>query len=311
MAIIENLQIGQGYTKKELAELINEPKAANYQTGLLYCDNRDTTILFVTLHKNTKELQLHYNDYFVEDYFEWDSQNSQDFENKRIQNIYKREVDVHLMARVSSKLKGKTQSFIYCGELEYYSHIESSSKPVHITFSSLDYQFENQNDNLKELYRWKPNNENRITSSIVNRKRAISPRRKATYKKPDFTERKGLVSSRVGQGYYREQILEKWNYKCAVTNANVPSILIASHIVPWKDASDEERLDPENGILLSPNYDALFDRHLISFSDHGEILVSNTINKEDLNKLGIDFTARIMVNDEMKPYLEKHRSLLK
>lgn len=210
MAIIDKLQIGHGYNKVELSDLINEPKAAALQVGLLYCDNRNTTILFVTLDKKKKEKQLHYNDFFDDDYFEWDSQNKQSFESDRIQAIYNQKVDVHLMARVSDKLKGKTQPFIYCGELKYFSHDETSSYPVHITFQSTDFQYETQNESLKELYNWKPGDVGRRGAFKTNYKKPISEKLKTKFKKPNKTERKGLVISRVGQGYYRQQVLEKW-----------------------------------------------------------------------------------------------------
>ncbi len=55
----------------------------------------------------------------------------------------------------------------------------------------------------------------------------------------------------------------------------------------WSESNDEERLDVENGILLSPLFDSLFHRHLISFQDTGEIIVSNTLNEENFKKLGL------------------------
>ena len=88
--------------------------------------------------------------------------------------------------------------------------------------------------------------------------------------KSDKTERQGLVISRVGQGYYRQELIKKFNCRCTVTSIDSEEILIASRIVPWRLSTDEERLDVENGILLSPLYDALFDKHLISFNDDGE-----------------------------------------
>jgi len=311
MALIKNLKIGQGYHKKALSSIINEPKVAGLQTGLLYCENQESTILFVTLDKKKKKEELHYNDYFEWDYFEWDSQNQQSFENKRIRSIYNNEVSVHLMVRVSDKLKGKTRPFIYCGELEYYSHNDGSKKPVHITFLCKDYEFDSHNYELNEVYNWKPSNIGSQITLVANKIKPITSKRKATYKKPNITERKGLITSRVGQGYYRKQVLEKWNYKCAITSLNITSILIASHIVPWKEANNEERLDPENGILLSPNYDSLFDRHLISFCENGNILISKTINLLELKKIGIDPLSKINVNDKMLPYLKRHRKLLK
>ena len=82
--------------------------------------------------------------------------------------------------------------------------------------------------------------------------------------------------------------------------------MIASHIVPWKDSSDEERRDVNNGILLSPTYDALFDKHLISFDDSGSIIISSKI-KNLVNLLGIDPNAKVKVDDDMKNYLTRHR----
>lgn len=310
MRLFKSLKVGEGYNKKDLAPLINEPKVKGLQGGLLYCDNRKTTILFVTLDKKQKEKQHHYNDYFDGDYFEWDSQNQQNFDSPRIQAMFKSEVDVHLMARVVGKKKGKTQPFIYCGELEYYSYEKSSKNPVHITFKCIDFKYEHSNEELNELYNWKPGDAGRLTTFKNDYKKTITEKRRRTYKEPETTERKGLVTSRVGQGYYREQVLEKWNYKCAVTECNIPKILIASHIVPWRDATKIERLDPENGILLSPNYDALFDKNLISFSDDGSIIISKNINLEDLGNLGINRDAKIEVNEEMKPFLQRHRNKL-
>ena len=128
--------------------------------------------------------------------------------------------------------------------------------------------------------------------------------------KPDKTERQGLVISRVGQGYYRQELIKKFNGRCAVTSIDREEILIASHIVPWRLSTDEERLDVDNGILLSPLYDALFDKHLISFNDDGEILIANSI-KDDNLKTNIRLNAKIIVTQGMKKYLSRHRLLLR
>ena len=86
--------------------------------------------------------------------------------------------------------------------------------------------------------------------------------------------------------------------------------MIASHIVPWRLSTDEERLDVDNGILLSPLYDALFDKHLISFKDDGKILIANSI-KDDNLKTNIRLNAKIIVTEGMKKYLYRHRLLLR
>jgi len=125
---------------------------------------------------------------------------------------------------------------------------------------------------------------------------------------PSETERRGLVKSRIGQGWYRDKILKKWKHQCAVTKVALPAILIASHILPWRDATNEQRLDPENGILLSPNLDALFDQHLISFADSGDIIFSKKINEKTTISLGINRKMKIDVTEGMKKYLAMHRA---
>ena len=139
----------------------------------------------------------------------------------------------------------------------------------------------------------------------------ISTNRRSNYKKPNQTERSGLVVSRVGQGYYRQQIIEKWKGQCAITGLSVKSLLIASHIVPWSESNDEERLDPDNGILLSPNFDALFDKHLISFNDDGSIIVSETILSKYRETLGLSNSIYISVDDGMIKYLRRHHRRFK
>jgi len=130
------------------------------------------------------------------------------------------------------------------------------------------------------------------------------------YIAPNKTERKGLVTSRVGQGKYRRELIAKFEGKCAVTKTSNIEILIASHIVPWRVSNDKERTDRDNGILLSPLYDALFDKHLISFKDDGKIIISENITDKKLLSL-IDINAKIEVDEGMKKYLGKHRELLR
>ena len=138
-------------------------------------------------------------------------------------------------------------------------------------------------------------------------------REKRLLRKPSLTERTGLVTSRVGQGYYRQEVITKFGRKCAVTGSDLIDILIAGHIVPWRDANESERLEIGNAILLSPLYDALFDRHLISFEDDGKIIFSSQLkNRDDLvTCLRIDQAATIAVTEDMKPYLQRHREKLK
>ena len=131
------------------------------------------------------------------------------------------------------------------------------------------------------------------------------------FKLPNETERKGLVTSRIGQGAYRKRIIHRWEYQCAVTGFNKIDVLIASHILPWSQANNEERLDVHNGILLSPTYDALFDKHFISFDTKGKIILSDKIETAAFEKVGVTGTESIKkFSDYNQFYLEKHREKL-
>ena len=128
---------------------------------------------------------------------------------------------------------------------------------------------------------------------------------------PNETERKGLVTSRVGQGAYRKRIIHRWEYQCAVTGFNKLEVLIASHILPWAKATNEQRLDVHNGILLSPTYDALFDKHLISFDTKGKIILSDKIETSAFEKVGIKGFEQIKnLSQYNEMYLEQHRQKL-
>jgi 5-methylcytosine-specific restriction protein A len=125
------------------------------------------------------------------------------------------------------------------------------------------------------------------------------------------TNRKGTVNLRIGQGAYRKSIIHHWEYKCAVTGFDKLNLLNASHIHPWKDATDKERLDVSNGILLSPTYDALFDKHLISFENNGKIILSETIDFNAYQKIGVTGKEKIKeLSSGSLTYIEKHRDLI-
>ena len=124
------------------------------------------------------------------------------------------------------------------------------------------------------------------------------------------TEKKRLISARIGQGNYREELINLWK-KCAVSKCEMTDVLIASHIKPWRKSTNKERLDRYNGLLLLPNYDKLFDKGLISFEDNGKIIISPLIKEEEYKVLGISPNDRLfMVYPKNKPYLEEHRRII-
>ncbi|SAL79589.1 hypothetical protein AWB68_05670 [Caballeronia choica] len=121
------------------------------------------------------------------------------------------------------------------------------------------------------------------------------------------TQREALIKARLGQGTYRKQMLELWDGKCAVTGLTTPSALIASHAKPWADSTDEERLDPYNGLPLMATLDRLFDKHLIAFDpETGEMLISHVVEEADRAILGIPANLRNIPNEQQAHYLKLH-----
>lgn len=119
-----------------------------------------------------------------------------------------------------------------------------------------------------------------------------------------ITEKERLIKARVGQGEYRKKVLELYNRTCVATGVNFEKFLIASHIKPWSKSTNKEKLDPYNGLLLSPNIDALFDKGYISFSDEGTLLVSALLNQEYTLDLNIN---HIKLFGKSKKYMKYHR----
>lgn len=99
----------------------------------------------------------------------------------------------------------------------------------------------------------------------------------------DLKEIKGedksrIVKTRVNQSVFREIVLANYSSKCAITGIETPELLLASHIIPWSE-NEKERLNPENGICLSPLYDKAFDRGLITISDDLRVIISKDLKK--------------------------------
>lgn len=127
-----------------------------------------------------------------------------------------------------------------------------------------------------------------------------------------ITEKETLIKSRVGQGEFKQKIIEKYRGKCIVTGIACKRILIASHIKPWAVSTNEERLDSENGFLLSPTYDKLFDLGLISFKDNGNIILSKLLDSDTLAKVRLEKSQvyDIKATPSLMRNLEYHRDVI-
>lgn len=125
----------------------------------------------------------------------------------------------------------------------------------------------------------------------------------------DETERQALIQARRGQGQFRSNV-QSIERACRVTKVERPEHLIASHVRPWRDSSNEQRLDGENGLLLTPTIDHLFDKGFISFENDGDLIVSPVADRISLVRMGIAADRVINVgafSEGQRRFLEYHR----
>ena len=123
------------------------------------------------------------------------------------------------------------------------------------------------------------------------------------------TDKAALVLARRGQGQFRDNV-RSIERACRITKVERMEHLIASHVRPWRDSNNDERLDGENGLLLTPTVDHLFDKGFISFEDAGQLIVSPVADPVSLKRMGIDHQRRINVgafSEGQRRYLDFHR----
>ena len=118
------------------------------------------------------------------------------------------------------------------------------------------------------------------------------------------TEKKNLVSTRIGQGQFRKDLIDYWK-GCAATGYRNSRLLIASHIKPWRLADHQERLDPYNGLLLVPNLDKAFDLGYVGFESSGKICISTELEEPAI--LGVHSDLVVSLEEKHQPYLTFHR----
>ena len=116
-----------------------------------------------------------------------------------------------------------------------------------------------------------------------------------------------IVASRKGQGLFKSRVMQV-EEGCRVTGAKGQGYLIASHIKPWKKCDNIEKLDGHNGLLLSPHIDCLFDKGYISFSDNGDLIISNHCDSCVVKAWGLKKMNTGSFKNEQKNYLNYHRN---
>lgn len=122
-------------------------------------------------------------------------------------------------------------------------------------------------------------------------------------------EREALIKVRVNQSVFRQNLIQKY-HKCCLCLVDVPSMLVASHIKPWSESEKDEKLDADNGLLLCPNHDKLFDQGYITFDDNGAIVISEEVNQRMQMCMNISPDLKIDLSQGNKKYMKFHRENL-
>jgi putative restriction endonuclease len=124
------------------------------------------------------------------------------------------------------------------------------------------------------------------------------------------TDREAIIRARRGQGLFKQRVM-RIERRCRITGVSNLSHLLASHCKPWRDSSNEERLNGENGLLLTPSIDHLFDRGFIGFENSGNIIISPVAHRPSLQRMGVETERLVNVGtftEGQRHFLEFHRN---
>lgn len=272
MLSFSRIQIGKRYERPWLANEWGYSSYRAFAKGVFCPRDSKQVILFVTRIKQQSLEQ--YEDYISGEYLFWEGEKGHGHD-ARIANASSTGDLIHLFYREIHH-----SPFEYRGLVTLVKMVTIPSKPARFVFR-LAHDLGPQDDILTHQ------------QELAN---------------VTETERQALTKARIGQGTFRQQLLEMWE-GCAVTDVRLPNVLRASHIKPWRFSTNSERLDPYNGLLLLPQYDQLFDKGLISFDENGEILRSPALDGIEPAKIGIDVKDRLRsLSRRHRRFLEYHRA---
>jgi putative restriction endonuclease len=270
-----NINIHQKYDRAELANLWGYDGTQGLKRGVITPASTNFIILFVTKEKAKGATQ--YNDYINGNILHWDGEEKHGSDSRILKTQHNDTDEIHLFYRDKARDK-----FTYYGLIKLIDAQLSDKQPSEFKFT--------------------------ITSEPVPEEQNLFEDLQSINTNPTLTttERDSLIKSRVGQGIFRDRVIEYWG-GCAVTGLNNSSLLIASHIKPWADSSNQERLNPMNGLLLNPTLDKLFDRGFISFNQYGHIEISSQLSEQEIKLLGIFKDMKLRkLNSELIANLKYH-----
>ena len=120
-----------------------------------------------------------------------------------------------------------------------------------------------------------------------------------------MTERRAVQIARIGQSHFRRALLQR-DERCLLCEMEQRELLVASHMKPWRDANDWERLDVANGLLLCAGHDRAFDVGLITFEPSGQIVYSDALHDTTARLLHLHPRLHIPLTSDQRPYVEWH-----
>jgi hypothetical protein len=238
------LEFGQSYERPFLAKLWGYQSFHALSKGVITPAGTKYIIFFVT--KDKQETLTQYNDYIDGNMLFWEGEEKHS-SDKRVVQAVENSDEIHLFYR-----EVHHTPFVYFGRISLNDFQLRENAPSEFVFRIEALTMEV--DAFKEV-----------------REHA------AEYKTLNRTEQEQIVISRLGQGNFRRSVIRLWG-SCSVTGLQNISLLRASHIKPWKDSNNQERLNPFNGLLLIPDYDFLFDSGYITFKQNGNMAVSSRLS---------------------------------
>ena len=271
----KSLEFGQSYDRPFLAKLWGYQSFHAISKGVVTPANTKYIVLFVTKDKQLALTQ--YNDYIDGNMLFWEGEEKHS-SDKRVVEANKNQDETHLFYR-----EAHHSPFVYFGRISLTDFQLRENAPSEFVFRIE--MLSSEIDAFKEV-----------------REHA------GEYKALDKTEQEQIVVSRLGQGNFRRNVIRLWG-SCSVTGLQSVTLLRASHIKPWKDSNNQERLNPFNGLLLIPDYDFLFDRGYITFKNNGSVLISQKLSPFARKVFDVDDDLQLRnVFPENKEYLDFHRS---
>ncbi len=282
--LITKLEIKNTYTTDTLADIIHVQRSSMLRRGVITKNGENLLIILITLHKRSDATP--YQDYLDGTVLHWEGQLKNKYAEEYMKNA-SHEVFVFV------REQPRTPYTYYGRAVPIRYKMLPPGTPSQVELHLYEYETRLEYTN--------PYPADSITRQNDHPYIPIAS--------PD-TETNRSILVRTAQGKYRKDALRLWDNRCAVTGVAEPKVLIASHIKPWRESNNEDRVNPKNSLILSPTYDKLFDLGFITFNpDSGKILLSENISPSSWDKLKIDDSRQLsMIPDGTDIFLAYHNN---